>query len=421
MREDILRQRCPTLQLVGPARLPDHRLVFTRRSKRWNAGAADVVRAQGFSVWGALYELHPQDREALDRQEGAGFAYQVEDVVVERPNLTRHTALTYTVIDKQEHELAPKREYVERMRSGAAAVGVPDRYLAFLDYLVAEQARAQADDFRRGLLIKPTTLRAEARGIGLVRAHPEDATDHRDGAFVAVVLHGRAVVGHLALHDTCERGVVELDQSLRHALGLPGREIHGVEVDLEPVTGRVPSLPLLRPRMLALPVWPPSWLDSEKQLAILHPNTIKLLGLEEGDAVRVTVTTPGDREGRTIRSLNRRVLPGSADEVHRRGDMCAYPAPGEIYLDLDARNQLGISDEGYPAWVTAHARRLVLRRIVVYGLTLFLALAGLSGPLGDIGASLGVTAAGTAVATLALAVLVTLAVVVFDLRSKVHY
>jgi hypothetical protein len=80
-----------------------------------------------------------------------------------------------------------------------------------------------------------------------------------------------------------------------------------------------------------------------------------------------------------------------------------------------------VGDEGAPAWIASHVRRLILSWIVLYGLTLFLATAGLYEPLSAISDSLGLTPALAAVIALLLAAVLTFVVVLFDLRAKVHY
>jgi hypothetical protein len=72
MNPDQIRDRCPSVALIGKARLDNHRLAFTRKSvKNWpGRGVADVVSAPGKFVWGALLEITDQDVPALDAKEG---------------------------------------------------------------------------------------------------------------------------------------------------------------------------------------------------------------------------------------------------------------------------------------------------------------------------------------------------------------
>jgi gamma-glutamylcyclotransferase len=118
---------CPQARLVGPAELPGHRLAFLRRSIRWQGGAADIVPAEGESVWGVLWEL-PLGLGELDAKEAAGNAYRrrsVEVLVAGR----RTTAVAYEVIQKEPHEVAPTRAYLDTMLAGMREHGLPGSWL----------------------------------------------------------------------------------------------------------------------------------------------------------------------------------------------------------------------------------------------------------------------------------------------------
>ena len=116
---------------LGPAELPDHRLAFLRRSIRWRAGAADIVRAKGESVWGVLWEL-PLGAAELDVKEFAGTGYRRRSVKVILDGEPVQ-AMAYEVIEKAPTELQPRREYVQLMMDGAREHGLPDAWLRRLE------------------------------------------------------------------------------------------------------------------------------------------------------------------------------------------------------------------------------------------------------------------------------------------------
>jgi hypothetical protein len=423
MQPDTLRQLCPSASPRGPARLPDHRLKFNRKSKRWQAGAADIWPEHGFTVWGVLFSLAEEDFPALDAQEGAGNAYGMHTKTVFAPDGARHEARVYAVIEPTEREVVPCQGYLDAMLEGGRLAGLLEHYTVFLRYLAEEAQRADTEGFRTSLVVRPTRTRMEARGLGLARVHPDHLTTQRDDEIVAVAVHGRAIVAQACADEACPRGYIELDQGLRHALGFPGRESYGFDVDLAPIEGPVPRPRVLQPRTLALPIWPPSWLDSERQIAVLHPHTIRLLGLSEADSIRIRVAIPSSGGGYRLKEITRRVFPGSASEVHRRGEMRPYPDPGELYLDLDARAELEIANAAtrpdevpIPAWISSHVPRVVASRVLVYGVTLFLALAGLYGIIDAFADQ-----RSAALAALVLAVVLTAGVVFVDLRTKLQY
>ncbi|MDQ6749816.1 MAG: gamma-glutamylcyclotransferase [Actinomycetota bacterium] len=137
MHPEEMSMRCGSARLLGSARLPDHRLGFTRRSVRNypGSGVADLLPAPGDTVWGALYEVSEQDLGVLDHKEAAGQAYERVLVEVVGPGESRERALAYTVIDKADPEVAPSPLYLTRLVEGARACGLPDRYISFLQSL----------------------------------------------------------------------------------------------------------------------------------------------------------------------------------------------------------------------------------------------------------------------------------------------
>jgi gamma-glutamylcyclotransferase len=116
-------------RLLGVARLDGHRLAFTRRSVRTGTGVADVLPAPGGVVWGAVYEVSDALQAALDRKEGAGWAYARQAVHVRLEDGAGVDAFLYVVLEKEPSEVAPSPEYVQRIVRGARAVGLPEDYV----------------------------------------------------------------------------------------------------------------------------------------------------------------------------------------------------------------------------------------------------------------------------------------------------
>ena len=136
MASEVMADWCGEHRFLGPARLDGFRLLFLRRSVRWKAGAADVVPDDGAATWGALYELSADDLEALDRKEFAPQGgYQRREVEVTTDDGSRHTAVTYEVVEKAPHELAPKQEYVDLLVKGAEERNLPQDWIDVLKEL----------------------------------------------------------------------------------------------------------------------------------------------------------------------------------------------------------------------------------------------------------------------------------------------
>ena len=136
----VMDEVCPGHRFVGRARLPEHRLAFTRRSVRTGTGVADIVGDPRGVVWGALYELAQEDLATLDEKEGAGWAYTPEMVRVYDDGGAAHDAVAYVVITKSSEEVPPSAAYAQ----GLLTVAVAERSVAMLR-LVIESVPAAGD------------------------------------------------------------------------------------------------------------------------------------------------------------------------------------------------------------------------------------------------------------------------------------
>ncbi len=133
----------PEARFLGVAVLHDFELARTRRSIRWGGGVVDVVPAPGGRVWGAAYHAPDAVLEALDRKEGAGFAYQRRDVEVELAG-ELGPALTYEVIDKDPEVPPATPEYAALVLRGARERGLPEHWLATLEAVLTGAASVPA-------------------------------------------------------------------------------------------------------------------------------------------------------------------------------------------------------------------------------------------------------------------------------------
>lgn len=135
--EERLHIHCPSAQLVGIARLGDHRLAFSIESKNtWHGGVADIRPEPGGEVWGALWAIDEEHSEPLDRQEGIFRdppAYRRITVDLESVAGDRVTCRSYQVVDPDPDGLLPSPAYRDTILRGARAVGLPSDYLAGLE------------------------------------------------------------------------------------------------------------------------------------------------------------------------------------------------------------------------------------------------------------------------------------------------
>jgi gamma-glutamylcyclotransferase (GGCT)/AIG2-like uncharacterized protein YtfP len=124
-------RRCPGASAVGRARLPAHRLSFTRYSTKRKGGVADIVPEEGATVWGALYEVEEHHLASLDEYEGVPRSYRRETIVVLDDAETEREAWVY--IANQTGAFAPSRQYLGIIVSGARDHGLPEEYIAALE------------------------------------------------------------------------------------------------------------------------------------------------------------------------------------------------------------------------------------------------------------------------------------------------
>ena len=379
MASDVIGRGCAA-RFVGTGKVRGHRLAFTRRSVSRQGGAADLMPAPEMVTWGALYEVSEDDLEVLDRKEGHPRAYRRTEVDVEVKGVPQR-CVTYTVIDKEPTELEPQPDYLADLLRGAEERKLPPSYRRFLESLAAQPR----GEFRRGYLILPTSLVGK-RSLGIVQVSRTDKRSLGLDRLAVVEVGERRCVVRVLVDDDLPTRHCRLDQNVRDAIGVVGQLTYGSTALLRPCADRVLRWSPIRPRFLVLPITVPARLDSEKSIAVLHPNNIRLLGLNEGDYVRVRTAIKGGDGRYVTRSITLRTFAGSIQDRQARGSASAddYPQPTNIYIDADGRHALGLpeSERGSPAVVTAAVRKLVLSRALFYGLTYFVGIAGLAATTG---------------------------------------
>lgn len=135
--EARLHIHCPSARFVSIARLADHRLAFTIESKNtWHGGVADILRAPGAEVWGALWIIAGEHSRPLDEQEGVFRtppAYQRYLVTVETPAGDTVTCRAYRVAAPNLEGIRPSPAYKATILRGARALPLPPTYIKALE------------------------------------------------------------------------------------------------------------------------------------------------------------------------------------------------------------------------------------------------------------------------------------------------
>ena len=191
-----MQERCPGAKVVGPARLPGHRLEFAGHSARWGGGVATVTPAAGPSVDGILYQLPPEDLAALDALEGHPFVYRRRvRSVVDGAGRARKASV-YIMDEAEPTPVGPR--YLEVLRTEYRRLGFSEQHLL---------AAARLPEGWHRVFVYGTLMRGEANHRLL--ALPETEGEARlDGAartvaryhlvdmgmFPAMLEHGQTVV-----------------------------------------------------------------------------------------------------------------------------------------------------------------------------------------------------------------------------------
>lgn len=131
-----MRKYCPTAEPIGIARLRDHRLGFATYSAGSAEGGCTLEEAVGQEMYGVLYEVTPEELEALDLAAGLdkGWYERIDIVVIDEHN-EEVTAITY-VIPEPGELFHPSSAYKRSILDGARAFQLPREYVADLERII---------------------------------------------------------------------------------------------------------------------------------------------------------------------------------------------------------------------------------------------------------------------------------------------
>lgn len=142
-----MKKRCPSARFVSLAKLPDHRLAFTRKSKDRGCGVADAIPAKGHDMWGVVYEINERDIGQLDKSEGfqpdrerEKNSYIREELHVFEVDDGKKPLIvsTYFAIKEPSPPL-PSKEYMRQIVEGAKYWHIPSNYIEELEKIEVEE------------------------------------------------------------------------------------------------------------------------------------------------------------------------------------------------------------------------------------------------------------------------------------------
>ncbi|WP_350343234.1 gamma-glutamylcyclotransferase family protein [Proteinivorax tanatarense] len=124
-----MAMRCPTAKVYGTGVIHDYQLLF--KGAPGNAYLT-IEPKKGSKVPVVLWELEPEDENALDRYEGYPSFYGKEMVPVELDSGEIVTTMVYVMTDKipeRIHLSPPSHHYLNIVQEGYKEFGLPNRYL----------------------------------------------------------------------------------------------------------------------------------------------------------------------------------------------------------------------------------------------------------------------------------------------------
>ncbi|MCP4430526.1 MAG: gamma-glutamylcyclotransferase, partial [Gammaproteobacteria bacterium] len=136
-----LLQRIPDARLHKVATLSGHRLCF-HKNDSGRSGKCDIQSTEDHDdiVYGIVYHISQNGKEALDYYEGHGFGYLSKTIKITTLDGDRIEALTYYAIDIDIIQ-QPYHWYKEHVLRGAREHDFPTEYIAMIE------AQASIDDF----------------------------------------------------------------------------------------------------------------------------------------------------------------------------------------------------------------------------------------------------------------------------------
>jgi gamma-glutamylcyclotransferase len=139
-----LKERAPEHAFLFRAYLPDHTVGFPRWSSQWRCGIASVVPSMGDRVWGAVFEITPEDLKVLDlygdEVPPGAFRHSTINVIPEH-ELDEVSAkqMVTTHIAKPAGKFAPKDHYIDFVLAGLKHWKLPPECL---DWWQAQRPRS---------------------------------------------------------------------------------------------------------------------------------------------------------------------------------------------------------------------------------------------------------------------------------------
>ena len=129
-----LAQRVPSAELIGVAEYSHHKLVFHK--KGYDASGKCNMLHSGSGpdlIYGAIYQMRREHKDALDRHEGNGHGY-ADDLITVRHGSRQYTCFTYFARESHIVDgLKPYHWYKRLVLLGARYLRFPPFYISSIE------------------------------------------------------------------------------------------------------------------------------------------------------------------------------------------------------------------------------------------------------------------------------------------------
>ena len=124
-----MKMRCPTAKVYGKGILKGYKLLF---KGQMDNGYCTIDKECDAKVPVVVWELQPEDEEALDFYEGYPRFYEKEDVKLTLEDGRTITAMVYIMTDKVLERIylnLPRKSYLETVREGYRTAGFDEVFI----------------------------------------------------------------------------------------------------------------------------------------------------------------------------------------------------------------------------------------------------------------------------------------------------
>ena len=126
---DQMKVRCPGSEALGIGQLSHYTMGFTRWSRSWKSGTADILPERGKTVYGVLFDLTFEGLKKLDKFADYPNSYLRQDVTV---TCGEELLPAMTYVARRQGVFLPSQSYIGKMVHGGVQNQLPEAYIVFL-------------------------------------------------------------------------------------------------------------------------------------------------------------------------------------------------------------------------------------------------------------------------------------------------